>query len=158
MFISTKKLIKSAYKKIRSIAHVKNSGVIAKQGLLKSVIVNAKKIEKLHNIQIQVISHGLINRLENQLELLIFRIIQELITNIIKHANATETYIHLTNHKSFLNIMVEDNGKGFEVNSLSKSDGEGIKNIEKRVESVGGTMIIESFIGKGTAIIIDIPI
>lgn len=158
LFIRTKKLIKGAYKKIRSIAHVKNSGVIAKQGLLKSVNVNAKKTGNLHNIKIDVIAHGLINRLENQLELVLFRVIQELITNIVKHSGATEADIHLTNHNDFLNIMVEDNGKGFDISKLSKSEGMGIKNIEKRIESIGGTVIIESFIEKGTAVIIDVPI
>jgi len=158
LFTQTKLLIKEAYQKIRRIANVKDSGVFAKQGLLKAIINNANKISKLNKINIEVRSHGLKNRLENSLELTIFRIVQELITNVIKHAKATEVIIHFTNHKDSLNIMVEDNGKGFDINNISKSDGMGIQSIEKRIESIEGTIVIESFINKGTTIIIDIPL
>ena len=97
--------------------------------------------------------------MENSLELTIFRIIQELVANIIKHAEATEAMIHLTNHKDSLNIMVEDNGKGFNPNQITtKNKGMGISSIDKRVEHLEGTMTIESETNKGTTIIIDIPI
>lgn len=158
LFARTKSLISEAYQKIRKIAHAKNSGVIAKQGLLKAIKNNAHKISQLNDIDIDVREHGLENRLENSLELTIFRIVQELITNIIKHADASQVTIHFTNHEGLLNIMVEDNGKGFDTKSISKSKGMGIHSIEKRIESFEGTMTIESIIGKGTTIILDIPI
>jgi signal transduction histidine kinase len=158
LFTKTKILIREAYQKIRKIAHAKNSGVIAKQGLLKAIENNAAKISQLNSIEIEVREYGLENRLENSLELMIFRIIQELITNIIKHAEATEVTIHFTNHEDLLNIMVEDNGKGFNTTLISKSNGMGIHSIEKRIESIEGTMTIESIIGKGTTVILDIPL
>lgn len=158
LFKKTKLLIKEAYHKIRSIAQIKNSGVIAKQGLLKAIINNANKISTFHNINIEVREHGLDNRLENSLELTIFRIVQELLTNIVKHAKATNVIIHFTNHNDSLNIMVEDNGIGFNVKNISKNEGMGIQSIEKRVEVLEGTVIIESIKSKGTTIIIDLPI
>ncbi|MDO5969925.1 sensor histidine kinase [Flavivirga aquimarina] len=159
LFDKTTKLIDEAYQKIRSIAHAKNSGVIAKQGLLKAIQNMADKISVSNKISIYVVDHELEDRLENSLELTIFRIIQELVTNIIKHANATEATIHLTNHKDRLNIMVEDNGKGFDHSQITtKNKGMGISSIDKRIDHLNGTMTIESEINKGTTIIIDIPI
>ena len=159
LFDNTTNLLDEAYQKIRSIAHTKNSGVIAKQGLLKAVKNMAEKISVSNKIQVNVMDHGLENRLENSLELTIFRIIQELITNVIKHANATETTIHLTNHDDCLNIMIEDNGKGFNQSQITtKNKGMGISSIDKRIEHLKGKMTIESEINKGTTIIIDIPI
>ena len=158
LFARIKSLISEAYQKIRKIAHAKNSGVIAKQGLLKAIKNNAYKISQLNSIEIDVREHGLENRLDNSLELTLFRIVQELLTNIIKHADATQVTIHFTNHENLLNIMVEDNGKGFDTKSISKSEGIGIQSIEKRVEALEGSMAIESIIGKGTTIILDIPL
>ncbi|MFD1614813.1 tetratricopeptide repeat-containing sensor histidine kinase [Gelatiniphilus marinus] len=159
LYAKTNTLIDEAYNKVRSVAHAKNSGVIAKQGLLKAITEMADKISALNKITIDIIDHGLENRLENSLELTIFRIVQELITNIIKHANATEATIHITNHDESLNIMVEDNGKGFNPSQITKTKkGMGISSIDKRVEHLNGNMTIESELNKGTTIIIDIPL
>ncbi len=154
----TEILLDEAYTKVRSMAHVKNSGVIANQGLLIAVHNMATKISNADKIAINVIDHGLENRLENSLELTIFRIIQELVTNTIKHANANEINVHLTNHEEMLNIMVEDDGVGFNTKTVSKNKGMGLHSIEKRIEHLEGTLIIESEKNKGTTVIIDIPI
>lgn len=159
LYTKTNQLIDEAYDKVRTVAHAKNSGVIAKQGLLKAVKQMATNVSASNKITINVIDHGLDDRLENSLELTIFRIIQELITNVIKHANASEVNIHITNHEDSLNIMVEDNGKGFKVNQITKTKkGMGINSIDKRVAYLDGTMTIESEQNQGTTIIIDIPI
>ncbi|GGD09186.1 hypothetical protein GCM10011368_08970 [Hyunsoonleella pacifica] len=158
LFDKTTTLLDDAYHKVRSIAHAKNSGVIAKQGLLVAVQNMADKVSMANQISIKVIDHGLENRLENSLELTIFRVIQELITNVIKHAEATEATIHLTNHDDALNIMIEDDGKGFDPKQITKNHkGMGISSIDKRVEHLSGSMTIESEKGIGTTIIIDIP-
>ncbi|WP_178983841.1 ATP-binding protein [Winogradskyella helgolandensis] len=158
LYSKTNNLIEEAYQKVRSVAHAKNSGVIAKQGLLKAVRHMADKVSGSNTIKIEVLDHGLDNRLENSLELTLFRIIQELITNVIKHAEASEVTIHLTNHEDSINIMVEDNGKGFNSNQITKTNkGMGISSIDKRVEHLEGQLTIESEINKGTTVIIDIP-
>ena len=159
LYEKTNTLIDEAYQKVRTVAHAKNSGVIAKQGLLKAVEQMADRVSDLNKININVMDHGLEDRLENSLELTIFRIIQELITNIIKHADASEANIHITNHEDALNIMVEDNGVGFNPSQITKTKkGMGISSIDKRVEHLNGKMTIESEIQKGTTIIIDIPL
>lgn len=159
LFDKTNTLIDEAYQKVRTIAHAKNAGVIAKEGLLIAVQHMANKISAANKTQIEVVDYGLNERLENSLELSIFRIIQELITNIIKHAEASEANIHITNHEDRLNIMVEDNGKGFNPSQITKTNkGMGISSIDKRVEHLGGNMTIESELNKGTTVIIDIPL
>jgi signal transduction histidine kinase len=152
-------LLEDAYVEVRSMAHLKNSGVLATNGLLPAIEKLTDNASNSNGLQFEVQSFGLEHRLENSLEISIFRIIQELITNIIKHAEASETTIHLTNHEDSLNIMVEDNGKGFNPNQITKTNiGMGISSIDKRVEHLGGTMTIESENHKGTTVIIDIPL
>lgn len=160
LYIKTDNLLNEAYQKVRTIAHEKNSGVMANQGLLPAIKNLAKKVSNGNNngLHIEIQEYGLEERLDNALEISIFRIIQELITNTIKHAHATEIHISLTNHDSLLNIIVEDNGKGFNATILPEKDGMGLKNIEKRIENMEGTFEIDATIGKGTNIIINIPI
>lgn len=153
----TKTLLAEAYSKIRNLSHVKNAGVIANEGLLVAVKNMASKISSANKIDIEVIAHGLENRLENSLELSLFRTIQELITNSIKHAEATKATIQLTQFENSLNIIVEDNGKGFNVNELSQK-GIGLNNIKKRMEHLEGTLTIDSTIGRGTTIVVDVPL
>lgn len=158
VFESITTLINEAYQKVREIAHEKSSGVMAKEGLLPAVQKLARQFSSHKNLQISVQDFGLENRLENSLEIALYRIIQELVTNIFKHAEATESTISLTNHDSNLNIVVEDNGKGFESKSFALKDGMGLASIEKRVEHLGGTMEIDSSPKHGTSIIINIPL
>jgi signal transduction histidine kinase len=82
--------------------------------------------------------------------------VQELLTNIIKHAEATEVTIQFSEDENMLNVMVEDNGKGFDVNKIKY--GLGLTNIEKRLEKIEGDIVIDSAIGNGTTIILNIPL
>jgi two-component system sensor histidine kinase DegS len=158
LYEKTESLIDEAYQKIRAIAHAKNSGVIAKHGLLKSINEMAQKVSIANNLAINVNDHGLDDRLENTMELTLFRVIQELITNIVKHSNASEANIHLTKHSDYLNIMIEDNGDGFDTAGITtRSQGMGLKSVDKRISHLGGSMNIDSEIGRGTTIIIEVP-
>lgn len=156
---SAQKLLDDAYQKIRGIAHTKNSGVMANLGLLPAVKKMAKTINETNALKLSVEDFGLNERMENSLELTIFRIVQELIANIIKHADASKASIQFTQHADNLNIIVEDNGNGFETSAIEHvSNGMGLGTIEKRIEHLEGNFTIDSIIGKGTSILIDIPI
>lgn len=158
LFKKTSKLLENAYQEVRSIAHSKNSGVIAKFGLLPAIEKLAKNVSGTNKLTLEVQDFGLTKRIDNTLEITIFRIIQELVTNIIKHANATEANISLTQHENILSIIVEDSGIGFDAKKISKKEGMGLSSIEKRIKHIGGTMEVDSAIGKGASILIDIPI
>lgn len=159
LFEKTDALIDEAYQEVRNISHLKNLGVIGSHGLEIAVKKMAEKMSILKKLTINVIPFGLNERLDNQKELTIFRMIQELCTNIIKHSQATEVNIYLTQHnKTDINIIIEDNGKGFDIKKIVIKDGIGLKSIEKKVEQMEGTFTIDSVINKGTTIIIDLPI
>ncbi|NMH29437.1 tetratricopeptide repeat-containing sensor histidine kinase [Flavobacterium silvaticum] len=155
----TDELIDQTYQKVRSISHLKNLGVAASEGLLQSVNRMAEKMSIPGSLQVNVIPFGLTNRLENTTEVTLFRIIMELCTNAMKYASASEINIYLNQHEDeSLNILIEDNGKGFDVSEITRKDGIGLKNIEKKIEQLGGTFTIDSTPGSGTTLIIDLPI
>ena len=158
LFNKTESLIDEAYLKVRSIAHAKNAGVIANQGFLVAIQMMAEKISSADKIKIEVVHFGLDKRLENSLELTVFRIIQELVTNIIKHAEAKNATINISLYQKNLNIIIEDDGKGFNINKIDLKNGMGISSIKTRVEHLKGTFEIDSTLGKGSSIILDIPV
>ena len=158
LYDKTSALLEEAYNEVRTMAHIKNSGVIAKNGLLPAVQKLVKSVSGTNNLTIELQDFGLDERLENSLEITIFRVIQELVTNIIKHSNATEASISITQHTDMLSIIVEDNGKGFDIRKTYPKDGMGLANIERRVEHLEGSMEVDSTIGKGTTVLIDIPL
>ncbi|MFY0482378.1 tetratricopeptide repeat-containing sensor histidine kinase [Flavobacterium sp. PLA-1-15] len=159
LFDKTDNLIEEAYQKVRNISHLKNLGVVGSQGLLVAVKKMAEKMSVLDRLKINVIPFGLTERLDNQTEVSLFRMIQELCTNIIKHSAANEVNIYLTQpNPKEINIIIEDNGNGFDTKKVKPKSGIGLKNIEKKVEQMGGTFTIDSIPTKGTTIIIDLPL
>ncbi|HBI01152.1 MAG TPA: hypothetical protein DDY18_05960 [Flavobacterium sp.] len=159
LYEKTDHLIEEAYQKVRDMAHFKNSGIVGNEGLVPAVKKMADKMSVLNLLEMNVIPFGLKDRLDNKLEVSLFRMIQELCTNIIKHAKASEVNIYLTQHNGTdINLIIEDNGIGFDPKAVKSSDGMGLKNIEKKVEQMGGTFSIDTIKNKGTTIIIDIPL
>ncbi|MBS1557371.1 MAG: sensor histidine kinase [Bacteroidetes bacterium] len=157
-FQKTDDLIKEAYQKVRSIAHASYAGLDAQDGLLPAIQNFAVKVSNANNLSIEVEENGMDIRLENSLEITIFRIIQELITNIIKYAQATEVFIHLTRHEDSINVMVEDNGVGFDLTQIKPRETMGLYSIQKRIENLSGRVTIDSILQKGTTVILDIPL
>ena len=157
LFDRTEGLIDDAYQKVRSIAHAKNAGVIANQGLLVAVQFMAEKISSANTIQINVIDFGLEKPLENSLEISLFRIIQELTTNIIKHAQASEATIHITQDLDDITILIEDNGIGMDPSKIHLQKGMGLYSIKTRVAHIGGSFTIDATPTKGTTVIIQVP-
>lgn len=158
LYERTDELIEEAYQKVRRLAHAKNAGVFANEGLIPAIKKLAEKLSIPGKLLIQVIAFGFTERLENALEIAIFRTIQELSTNVIKHSKASEATIHLTNYEDNINIIIEDNGIGFNRTAIKTADGMGLQTIQKKITQLGGTLTIDATPGKGTTIIIDIPI
>ena len=151
-----KNLTDATYKEIRSIAHQKKFGTFINKGLIPSIQAIANQITDSHKLEIEVININVTKHIANTTEIQIFRIVQELLTNCIKHANATEVIIQFSEYENMLNITVEDNGKGFDINKIPL--GFGLKNSKKRIEKIGGTLDIDATLGIGSTFSISIPL
>lgn len=149
-------LLDEACETVRKIAHNMISGTLTKFGLVPALKELKQKIEETKMLQIELLAHGLDNRLDNTTEIQLYRIIQELLNNVLKHANATEVTIQVLKREVDLNIMVSDNGVGFDINK-SQFEGMGLKSIKARVVEMNGQVLIDSGTGNGTTITIEIP-
>lgn len=101
-------------------------------------------------------------RLDSKLEIYLYRIVQEAITNIMKYSGATNFSIQLVIRINFLRMIISDNGKGFSLEEVGSRDhslhGMGLINMKERVESYQGQLKIDSSSGNGTMIVIEIPL
>lgn len=149
-------LLDEACEAVRKIAHNMVSGTLTKFGLIPALKELKQKVEETKMLQIELLAHGLDNRLDNTTEIQLYRIIQELLNNILKHANATEVTIQLLKRETDLNIMVSDNGVGFDVTN-KEYEGMGLKSIKARVAEMNGQVLIDSSKGNGATITIEIP-
>ena len=151
--------IEEAYQKILYLAQAKDHEMLGEHGFLKAIKLMAEDMTSSFNLRVRVYENDFNQDLENFIELSVFRIIQELVNNVIQHARATEVDIHLNMHDNILNLMVEDNGKGFNTSQITQNkSGIGLKSLDRRIENLEGKMIIESRMGVGTSVIIDLPL
>jgi two-component system, NarL family, sensor kinase len=138
-----------------------NSDLILNQGLLKALQIEFDRITRMNVFQLKYRVTGDPVFMDSNKELIVFRIIQEAINNIIKHADATAVDLELYFNDGQLYVSIADNGIGFSQDDVSKSlDADskaGLNNMKKRAAVFNGNTIIESAIGKGTRILVTIP-
>ena len=141
---------------LRDISRSLSSEVIIHNGFLKALEFEIEQINKTfqYNISLKVTGESVIVKAEK--ELTIFRIIQEALHNIFKHAEATQIEIHVYFSNDDLDVMIIDNGKGFDL--ALNSDKNGLNNIKNRAISINGTVRIESTLKKGTIVHLKTPL
>lgn len=153
---NTKSLLSECIKESRRISHDLMPSILQDFGLKEALEDICNQLGRTINFRSEFT--GLDNRLPQYLEIAIYRIVQELIMNIIKHASATKASFKLGVSKRDILVRVEDNGKGFNTLSLKKNDGIGIRSIDSKLHLLKGVLDISSMPGKGTIIDIRIPI
>ncbi|WP_396155049.1 tetratricopeptide repeat protein [Flavobacterium macrobrachii] len=145
------------YHDVRSISHnlitpqLKNSIFIEVINNLVNDIKEASSLE----ITLEYLEEDKINLLSEEIQVTVYRMIQELLKNSIAHSNGTKIEINVTKFEHELNLVIEDNGAGFDTSK--KKLGIGLRNLEARTKALGGKLIIDSVIGRGSAFNITIP-
>jgi two-component system, NarL family, sensor kinase len=148
-------MIDTSINELRRVAHNMMPEILLKYGLDEALKEYCNKVNATGLIKINYQSHGLENRIEKTEEIIVYRIIQELLNNILKHAAATEGFVQLVRQENRLNVVVEDNGRGFDSNHPANSKGAGLGNIRSRVDYLKGQLEIHSEPGKGTLVNIE---
>ncbi len=151
-------LIDDAVNSTRTISNNLMPTVIHSYGLVKAVHAFCDKVNKTKQINIKFETELLVDRLEQNLELILFRIISELINNTLKHAEAKHVDILLVQYDDRLTLYFKDDGVGFVVDDIIQSEnkGMGLKNIISRVKSINGNYHFLSRPGEGFTIKIEI--
>lgn len=157
-FYKANDLLDHACDRTRKIAHELSSKSLGRIGLFRTIINLQDQINDSGQIKFNLNTHGTDDKLERLNQISIYRIIQELVNNILKHALATEISVQLNVFHDIFNLIVEDDGIGFDVNQMIFNAGIGLRETEARVKNMGGKLTIDSGIGGGTSVTIDIPL
>ena len=153
---SALQLIDQASIELRNISHNIMPAALARVGLIAALENLIDKISTYSGVHINFNVYGFKERLAEKTEIGIYPVVLELINNVLKHAQASQATVQLVRHPQYINITVEDNGKGFNVKT-KKVRGIGLKNVMSRIQYLKGTINIDSSEGQGTSIMIDIP-
>lgn len=141
---------------VRSLSHQMMPLVLKENGLESAIEQLVEHNFSASPIKVDFVCSGLERRLPSNIEVNVYRIIQELVSNILRHSKASEVGIQLLKRGKKLVLIVEDDGLGF--NPTNKADGIGLNNISVRLEALGGNAQIQSSAGEGTYIHISIPL
>ena len=157
-YTKANQLLDEACAEIRRISHELGSALLSKLGLKAQLEALAEVIPGSGKLQVEMTTFGLHERLPYKTELNIYRIVQELVNNTIKHAQASKISIQVNRFTDVVNILVEDNGKGFDLNEVAQKRTAGITNLEARTHELDGTFLLDTKLGRGTIVSIDFPI
>jgi len=159
----TKSQLEQVFEQLRKLNIDLHSPLLRDLGLVSALHAYVNRYKKRENIDIDFEVINLKKRLNKEKEIVIFRIVQEAFTNISKHACADNIYLRLENKKSKVCVLIKDNGKGFntkDVRDLEELDKGrlGLIEMRERIETIGGNLDIKSSLGKGTQLLIEIPV
>ncbi|RKD18015.1 hypothetical protein BCY91_16365 [Pelobium manganitolerans] len=149
-------LLSESYDEMRAISHQMIPNALLKSGLAAAVREFVNKINQ-QTLKITLDINGLQEKLNENVETVIYRVIQEATNNVIKYAKASKLSIQINRDEDGISLSIEDNGIGFDPSQLKKSQGIGFKNMYNRVASLNGTLEIDSQPGKGTLLNFYLP-
>lgn len=153
------KSLDDAQSMVLEVSNNIDSSVLRKFGLIPALLELKESIVQTNSLKIELIYTGFENqRLSTNYESQVYRIVQELVSNVIEHANAQQLEIQLIWKEGNLHISAKDDGIGFNVQKLSRSKGTVLKSITSRVRGLHGYVTIDSAEGRGTTIMIDLPL
>ena len=140
------------FQKVRNFIFELRPMMLDDLGLVPTLRKYADAFKEQSGMDVSVTVSGSERRLEPYLEVMIFRAVQELLGNAARHSQATLVKVHLDLGADFLRISVDDNGRGFDAETLKESNNLGLKLIRERAEMLGGKFEIDSAVGSGAKI------
>lgn len=140
------------FQKVRNFIFELRPMMLDDLGLVPTLRKYADAFKEQSGMDVSVTVSGNERRLEPYLEVMIFRAVQELLGNASRHSQATLVKVHLDLGSDLLRITVDDNGRGFDPESLKESSNLGLKLIRERSELLGGKFEIDSAVGSGAKI------
>lgn len=155
-------LLASTSKEVHGLIYDLRPSLLDDLGLPAALRSCAHNTLEPAGVEVHIEVAGQEKRLPPQIEIALFRIVQEAISNIARHAKAESTYINLEFKERSILVQVEDDGTGFDLTAISASSSSkekfGLLGMKERAELLGGTLNIETKPGHGTRVVIEIPI
>jgi signal transduction histidine kinase len=153
-------ILDQAEKQLRKLSHELRPTILDDLGLAPALESLAENVSTRAGLSIRVHS-SLDGRYAQKIETTVYRVIQEALTNVTKHACARNVEIRLSRVKKHLQCVIHDDGAGFETSTAldcAARGGLGLIGIRERLNALGGTMQIDSVVNRGTTLLVKIPL
>lgn len=158
MLKKANKLLREAGREVRQISHNMMPGVLSKFGLKEAIEDLFEDIIESDKIEVDLRFTCSDVRLAENMEIMFYRVIQEMLNNTLKHANATKISLFISRDEEIIYIDYTDNGVGFEEEKLPHGRSLGIAGIRSRIEYLGGKIDLKSSTGKGVQYLVSVPL
>ena len=159
---NSRTLITKAIQDLRDLSKSLNTDYVIELGLMRSIEYELEMIQRTVNCEIAFTANGKAYRLERQQELILFRIVQEVLHNIIKHAKATAINVTAVFEPETFTLTIADNGIGFDAGKIEDHNyegfGLGIRNMHNRAKMINADYKLTSTLQKGTTVTITLPL
>ena len=142
-------LLDTSIKELRLVAHNLLPESLFRYGL-KQTFTDFCEVVGTTGLKVDFAFYGIEKRYDEKLEITTYRIVQELVNNVLKHAQASEISVQVVSEEGRLSVTVLDNGIGMDIKTIEQSSGKGLANIRSKVASFGGHFDLSSEHGKGT--------
>ena len=151
-----------ALREVRSMAQELRPFQLDEMGLTKAILGMTRQLAESSRIQFRTDITELNGELLKEDEIHFYRVVQELLTNIVKHSKATEANLTIRKAGPMLRALIQDNGCGFDIGETSGESspqgGFGLRGIRERMRTLGGRLQFDSHAGEGTTVVIEVPI
>ncbi len=151
----TRTIVSDTVQEVRNLSKTLNNDVINKNGLVRSLEIEVERFNRLNYLEATFLIEGEQIYIKSEHEILIFRMYQEFLSNVMKHSKATKLNIKLDYKKDKLEIIAEDDGVGFDTSK--KTESSGLQTIKGRAELLNAEYSLTSEIGKGTKLTLTYP-
>lgn len=151
----TKGVVKEAVHEIRTLSKILNNDVILKNGLIATIELELDRFNKLNFLKAKLKLEGDEVPIKSSDEIIIFRILQEFFSNVIKHAKAKKLFVLLSYKEKSLEILANEDGVGFDADQKTASSG--METMKSRAELLNADFSITSIIGDGTTLVLKYP-
>ncbi|MEO7081093.1 MAG: sensor histidine kinase, partial [Flavobacteriales bacterium] len=149
-------MLDEAVGEVRRISHDMITVTVSRFGLEKALEDLCDSVRVKGKLDVELRHFGIERRMQRSVEIAVYRIVQEAISNMLKHADATELSVDVTRGPGHISVIVHDNGKGFEPQALSM--GIGLGNMRQRAAAIGAVLRVESTPGNGTTVSVEGPV
>jgi signal transduction histidine kinase len=154
----SKQLLRQLITDLKSLAVSLNSDNISKVGLFKTVESDVERLNKLGIFQVTLALYCDTSHLNSDQEIIIYRMVQEMINNVIKHSSAKNVSITMAVENNLFKLTLIDDGVGFDKEIQKAGAGSGLTNLERRAKYLNAVINIRSNLGTGTQISIELPL
>jgi PAS domain S-box-containing protein len=151
-------LLNMLSREIRNISRALMPIAVEDFGLVSALEDMVEKARGIAGIQVHLFTSGMKSRLSHESELGLYRIVQELLNNTLKYAKAQSVNIQLIRHPESIVLTYEDDGKGFNYDGSLSTGGFGLRDIQARVKSLGGSFTLDTSRGRGVVATVELPV